>query len=191
MKSTVLLAKALAPLALYGQDFVELRTGHNRYRFADYSHTFKNSAVLDMFYVAVPGANEVDMGGGYCVKLGPVTLTPLAYYSFLKEGRQSGAKAAILGSAEWRGWKSGWYLARGVNFANNHASYLVLDTLDVTRAAGKRWEVGASFGLFRNAGAWNAQLGPIVKRNDRLGVWYVSARGGPQKELRFGRIITR
>lgn len=192
MKSLFNFALLLATLpTLYGQDFAEFRAGTNRYRYADWMRTFKSGFVADIYYIGTPGANEANAGVGYTFKLGPITLTPLAYATLTKENAQPGMKAALLGSLDWRGWKAAAYLARGVNLADHAKSYLVLDTLDITHTVGKHWEAGASFGVFRAGGAWNAQLGPMVKRNDRLGAWCVSMRGGPQKELRFGRIIAR
>jgi len=49
-----------------------------------------------------------------------------------------------------------------------------LDTLDVTRTLGARWEAGVQSGFFHAGGTWNPQVGPLVKLNDHLGAWAVS-----------------
>jgi hypothetical protein len=69
-------------------------------------------------------------------------------------------------------------------------SYQVLDTLDFTRTIGTRWEAGIQAGFFRANGAWNAQVGPVIKRNDHLGAWATSYRFGDQNEFRVGRVLT-
>jgi hypothetical protein len=69
------------------------------------------------------------------------------------------------------------------------SGYDVLDTADLTQVFLKRWEAGVSFGFFHSGSDWNPQLGPLLKRNDRMGAWGVSFRFGPQRELRLTRVI--
>jgi hypothetical protein len=66
----------------------------------------------------------------------------------------------------------------------------VTDVFDVTRAVGNRWAVGVQSGVFRAGDAWNPQVGPLVKFNDRRGAWAASYRLGPQREFRVGRVVT-
>jgi hypothetical protein len=69
-------------------------------------------------------------------------------------------------------------------------SGFVADVFDVTRAIGKRWEVGVQSGFFRAGDAWNPQVGPLVKFNVGRGAWAASCRFGPQREFRVGRVVT-
>jgi hypothetical protein len=156
----------------------------------DWNYTWTRGPVVDLFHVGVPGSNEFNLGGGYTFKAGPVSLTPLVYGVFGKEGSQRGVKAALLVAFEHAGWTvlsfAGAYFAASGAVAN----YQVLDTLDITRRVGERCEVGVQAGFFHAEGAWNPQVGPLLKINDRLGAWALSFRFGSQPELRFGRVLT-
>ena len=66
----------------------------------------------------------------------------------------------------------------------------MLDTLDATRTFGRHWEAGVQAGFFRTGGAWNTQVGPLLKLNDRLGAWAASYRFGAENEFRVGRVLT-
>ena len=191
-KTRLLLAAAVVCSAVRiaaAQDIVELRGADTKYRFADWSHTFGNSAVMDLFYVGVPGSNEFNFGGGYTFKLGKLSLSPLAYAVFGKEGSQRGAKLALLAAWDSHGWRLNSFFAGFIRVSGEVEDYLVLDTMDFTRTFGKRWEAGLSSGLFSTGGDWSPQVGPLVKLNDRLGSWGLSYRFGPQKELRLSRLF--
>ena len=172
------------------QNVVEVRAADTKYRYVDWNYTFGNRVVVDAFYVGVPGSNEFNVGGGYAFTWGRLVLTPLLYAVIGKEESQRGVKIALLASFEWNGWKWLSFLGHYAQVAGSVESYQVLDTLDFTRTFGRRWEVGLQAGFFRAGGAWNTQIGPLLKINDRLGAWAVSYRFGSQNEFRAGRVLT-
>ena len=174
---------------LAAQVVAEARLADTRYRFVDVSFTRKNGVVFDGFYVGVPGSNELNVGGGYAFKRNALTLTPLVYAVAGKEGGERGIKTALLAAYEKDGWKLGSFLAAFVRTSGSTGSYQVLDTADLTRPLGKRWELGLQAGFFRAGGAWNAQVGPLLKLNDARGAWALSYRFGQPKELRAGRVV--
>lgn len=197
MRRTAILAGVLALAAVLGhpskaaaQHLVEVRGADTKYRYADWNYSFGNAAVVDVFYVGVPGSNEFNLGGGYAFKRGRLVLTPLLYVVLGKEGSQRGVKVALLAAFEKDGWKLSSFLGHFAPISGTVGSYQVLDTLDLTRTIGTRWEVGAQAGFFRADGAWNTQIGPLLKLNDRLGAWAVSYRFGEKSELRVGRVLT-
>jgi hypothetical protein len=172
------------------QHVVEVRGADTKYRYVDWNYTFTSGPVVDVFYVGVPGSNELNVGGGCAIKTGGLVLVPLLYAVIGHEGGQRGAKVALLALVDRAGWKAAGFLGAYIPGAGDVASYQVLDTLDVTRAVGKRWEVGAQAGFFRTGESWNPQVGPLVKLNDRHGAWAVSYRFGPEDEFRVGRVLT-
>jgi hypothetical protein len=197
MKPNAILVGSLAVVALLAQaphvaaqNLVELRVADTKYRYADWNYTFANAAVVDVFYVGVPGSNEFNLGGGYAWKRGHLVLTPLAYAVFGKEGSQGGVKLALLASFDRAGWKLLSFLGHYIAISGDVDAYQVLDTLDLTRTFAGRWEAGAQAGFFHQGGAWNTQVGPLVKLNDRLGAWAASYRFGEQNEFRVGRVLT-
>ena len=171
------------------QALAEVRIADSRYRFVDVSFTAKSGAVFDAFYVGVPGSNEWNVGGGYTFKRNALTLVPLLYAVVGKEGGQRGVKAAALASFEDRGWKCSAFLGAFLRASGSTDSYQLLDTADFTRTFATSWEAGAQAGFFRAGGAWNMQLGPLLKRNDAHGAWAASYRWGSPKEFRVGRVI--
>ena len=172
-----------------GQGVAEVRLADTRYRFADVSFTRTNGVVFDGFYVGVPGSNELNVGGGYTFKRNALTLTPLIYAVVGKEGGERGVKTALLTAYERDGWKFGSFLGAFVRTSGSTDSYQVLDTADLTRTLGKWWELGVQAGFFRSGGAWNTQVGPLLKLNDSRGAWAASYRFGQQKEFRVGRVL--
>jgi len=172
-----------------GQVVAEVRLADTRYRFVDVSFTRKNGVVFDCFYVGVPGSNELNAGGGYAFKRNALTLTPLLYAVIGKEGGERGLKTALLAAYERDGWKFVSFLGAFVRTSGSTDSYQVLDTADLTRVLGRRWELGLQAGFFRSGGAWNAQAGPLLKLNDARGAWAASYRFGQQKEFRVGRVL--
>jgi len=171
------------------QNIIELRGADTKYRYVDWNYTFKNSAVVDLFYVGVPGSNEFNLGGGYAFKLGKWTVNPLLYAVLGKEGSQRGVKMALLVMFEKDGWKLNSFLAHYARLSGEVQKYQVLDTLDFSKVVGKRWEVGISNGFFHADGKWNPQVGPLLKLNDKWGAWGASYRFGPQKEFRATRLF--
>jgi hypothetical protein len=171
------------------QVVAEVRGAETRYRFADVSFTAKNGAVFDAFYVGVPGSNELNVGGGYTFKRSAFALTPLLYAVAGKEGGERGVKAALLTGFEKNGWKLNSFLGAFVRLSGSTDSYQVLDTADLTRTLATRWELGAQAGFFRSGGAWNLQVGPLLKLDDARGAWAVSYRFGQPKEFRVGRVM--
>lgn len=182
------LSLSLAPIAA-GQHVVEVRGADTKYRFADWNYTGPAGSVVDVFYVGVPGSNELNVGAGWAFKKGAFVVTPLAYAVAGKEDGQLGLKLALLVAADRGGWKLAAFLADYIPASGDVESYVVLDTLDFTRAIGKRWELGVQAGFFRTGDAWNPQIGPLVKFNDRLGAWAASYRFGPDNEFRVGRVL--
>jgi hypothetical protein len=189
---TALVAAALAGRAtsVCAQTLVEVRGADTKYRYADASYTWGNGVVADVFYVGVPGSNEVNAGGGIALKRGALVATPLAYAVFGREDGQRGLKLALLIAYDKGGWKLLSFLGRYVPVSGAVPGYTVLDTLDVTRAVGRRWEAGLQAGFFQVDEAWNPQVGPVVKLNDAHGAWAVSYRFGPSNELRACRVLT-
>lgn len=174
---------------LAGQAVAEVRLADTRYRFVDVSFTRKDGVVFDCFYVGVPGSNELNAGGGYAFKRHALTLTPLAYAVIGKEDGQRGVKVALLTAYERDRWKFASFVGAFVRTSGSTDSYQVLDTADLTRTLGGPWELGLQAGFFRAGGAWNTQIGPLLKRNDGRGAWAVSYRFGHEKEFRVGRVI--
>ncbi len=186
--------QALVVLLLAGtpasaQHYLEFRGADTRYRFADWSFSFKNSAVVDVFYVGVPGSNEFNLGLGYAIRKGQLSVTPLAYAVLGKEGGQRGVKLALLVSFGKDGWKLNGFLGHYAPLSGEVPQYQVLDTLDFTRSFAQSWEAGVSSGFFHTDQSWSPQIGPVLKRNDRLGSWAISWRFGPQREIRAVRVL--
>ncbi len=175
--------------ALSAQNLVEIRVSpDSEYRFVGWNYMAKRDAAIDLFYIGVPGANEFNFGGGYLWKPRPnLTITPAVYYLFAKEDALHGGKIAVILSYEQSSFKLTGFIAHAFG---QFPKYQVMDALDFTRMLGKRFEAGVSSGFFHQNGAWNLQIGPIIKLNDGRGSWAVSYRFGPQKELRFGRVVT-
>jgi len=188
IKIVTLLVLVLGARQAPAQHYLEVRGADTKYRYVDWNYTFANSALVDLFYVGVPGSNEFNLGGGYGFKPRPyVTLAPLAYAVIGKEGSQRGIKVALLVMLEKNGWKVNGFLGHYERISGDAGDYQVLDTLDVSRVVHGPFEIGFSSGFFRAGGKWNPQNGPLFKLNDRLGAWYVSCRFGPDNEVRFSR----
>lgn len=189
-KVWLLLAISLFSREAIGQHYIEARGADTKYRYFDWNYSFSNSAIIDLFYVGVPGSNEFNFGGGYGLKPVPsLTVAPLVYAVRGKEGSQLGVKIAALVTFEKNGWKGSSFLAHFVPARGNVSRYQVLDTLDFSRTLARRWEVGISNGFFYADKRWNPQVGPMVKLRDRLGWWALSYRFGPQREFRLTRVI--
>jgi hypothetical protein len=171
------------------QVVAEVRVADTKYRFVDVSFTRKDGVAFDVFYVGVPGSNELNAGGGYAFKRNALTLTPLVYAVVGKEGGQRGIKTALLTTYEKAGWKFGSFIAAFVRTSGSTDSYQVLDTADLTRSFATRWELGLQTGFFHAGGSWNTQIGPLLKLNDARGAWAVSYRFGSEKEFRVGRVF--
>ncbi|MBZ5500101.1 MAG: hypothetical protein LAP85_27210 [Acidobacteriia bacterium] len=190
MKAGVVLAFWLAGGQVQAQHYFEARGANTKYRYADWNYTFHNSAIVDLFYVGVPGSNEFNLGGGYGFKPAQfLTIAPMAYAVIAKEAGQRGVKIALLIMFDKDGWRINSFLGHFVPISGDVAHYQVLDTLDASKVIRRRWEVGISNGFFHADGKWNPQVGPLLKLNDRLGSWSVSYRFGPQNELRFTRVL--
>jgi len=188
------LAFAVAAICLLlqaaaAQNMIEVRGADTKYRYADWNYTFHNSAIIDLFYVGVPGSNEFNLGGGRAFKIGDLTLSPLVYAVFGKEDGQRGLKFALLAAYAEGSWRFNSFVGQYLPISGGVSSYQVLDTLDFSRMLDKRWELGVSSGFFHASHAWNPQVGPMLKINDRHGSWAVSYRFGPQDEFRIGRIF--
>ncbi len=186
----MLLALGLGCERAFSQHVFEARGADTKYRYFDWNYTFPNSAIVDLFYVGVPGSNEFNLGGGYGFKPVPsLLIAPLLYAVLGKEGGQRGVKIALLLIWEKNGWKANSFLAHYAPISGDVTRYQVLDTADFTRVLHTRWEGGVSAGFFHTGGTWSPQVGPLLKVNDRLGAWAVSYRFGPQREFRVGRVL--
>jgi hypothetical protein len=193
------LIKAIAFLVLIlgarpglAQHYLEVRGADTKYRYFDWNYTFANSALVDVFYVGVPGSNEFNLGGGYSFKPKPsLTLSPLVYAVIGKEAEQRGIKIALLAMFEKKGWKVNSFFGHYKRISGDEFgsidNYQVLDTLDVSHVIRGPLEVGFSSGIFHTGGKWSPQNGPLVKLNDRFGAWYAFCRFGPENEFRFSR----
>ncbi len=180
----------ISPSPAVGQHLVELRGADTKYRYLDWNYTWGNAAVVDVFYVGVPGSNELNVGGGYAFKQGHLVVTPRLYAVIGKEESQRGIKVAVLVSFERQGWKVLSFLGHYLPVSGAVGAYQVMDVLDVTRTLGTRVEAGIESGFFRQGGEWNQQAGPLLKLNDRHGAWAVSYRFGSEDEFRVGRVVT-
>ncbi len=195
MRRTAVLVGAFIAAAMLSrsnaaaQHVVEVRGADTKYRYVDWNYTFEKAAVVDVFYVGVPDSNELNVGGGYAFKRGRLVLTPLLYAVFGKEESQRGVKIALLASFERNGWKLLSFIGHYAPITGAVDSYQVLDTLDLTRAFGTRWEAGLQAGFFRADDTWNTQVGPLLKVNDHLGAWAISYRFGSENEFRLGRVL--
>lgn len=180
-------ARALAQATR--QNSVELRTAASRgglYRFADYSRTFRNRAVLDALYIGNPGQNEFFGGLGYQLKVTrSLTVTPLLYGVIGVENQELGVAAGLLALGTVGRWSVYGYLGHFRPLRGSISAYTFLDSFDVSRIAGA-WEFGVSTGFFNIAGGWTIQAGPLLVRNDAAGAWRVSLRGGTNLE---GRVV--
>ena len=179
---------ALPPQAV-SQHLIEARGADTEYRYLDWNYTWRNGPVVDLFYVGVPGSNEINLGGGYSFKRGHLMVAPLAYAVIGHEHSQRGVKLALLVTFEDRGWKLLAFVGRYLPVSGGVDGYLVMDAFDLTRTIGTRWEAGVQSGFFRVDGAWNQQIGPLLKRNDGQGAWAVSYRFGTENEFRVGRVV--
>ncbi len=189
-KTVALLAIWLAGSQGMAQHYLEGRGASTKYRYADWNYTFKNSAIVDLFYVGVPGSNEFNLGGGYVFRPTPaLTIAPLAYAVLGMEAGQRGIKLAFLVTLDKSGWRVNSFFGHFARISGDVGSYQVLDALDASKVIFKRCEVGISNGFFHADGKWNPQVGPLFKLNDRLGAWSVSMRFGPQNEFRVGRVL--
>ena len=155
MRSRALAAAAVGVAVLLcfqasasGQHLVEVRGADTEYRYVDWSYTWAQGPVADVFYVGVPGSNEVNFGGGYAYKRGRLVLTPLLYAVVGMEGSQRGVKIALLASFERDGWRLLSFIGHYAPVTGTVRAYQVLDTLDLTRTIGTLWEVGLQGGFF-------------------------------------------
>jgi hypothetical protein len=185
------LGAGLATLAT-AQTVIEARGSISdaHYRFFDLSHSFRSGLVLDALYTGVTGMDELYLGLGYAWKPAQgITLTPIAYSV---TGFQNGERGVTLGALlalDRSGFRSAGFLGQFIRVGGDVPSYAFADSLDLTRVV-REWEVGASFGFFRQSGTGTWQLGPTAKRNDRRGLWAVAWRFGSDQELRLIRILT-
>lgn len=180
-----------AALTCVSQDFVEVRGGITKdgltYRYIDYNHTFKNGVVVDIVHYGAPGQNELWVGGGYNAKSEQFSAVFAAYAVIGKENKQFGLGLATFGGGKVKKANLTYQVYGFVPAKGSVKKYISLDTLDVTKSVGKRYEIGGSVGAFSGGGTTTGTVGPIFKINDKLGVTSLSVRVGSFTELRFGR----
>jgi hypothetical protein len=185
-----LVALALLLAAPAGaQTLVELRGSNTKYRFVDVNHTFGSGLVLDALYVGVPGQDEFYLGAGFQWKAASwLTITPLVYGLRGAQNDETGVVTAACVVLETRPLKAVGFVARFVRVDGGIASYNFVDSLDVSHAFGKTWELGLSTTLY-----WpqtQGVVGPMLRRNDARGSWAFSLRGGSDTEARLTRVMT-
>jgi hypothetical protein len=147
--------------------------------------------MVDLVYIGVPGQNELYGGVGYSLKVTPtLTATPLLYGVVGMENGQRGGALAVLVAGTVERWSVSSYLGYFEPFAGTVPRYLFLDSLDVSRKLGRRYEVGASTGLLHAAGDWSWLAGPVLIRNDARGGWRLALRGGSAFEVRLSRTLS-
>lgn len=187
----VILALLILAAVCRASDVVEVRSSSSgEYRYMEWMHTF-NKVATDIYYVGVPGNNELDVCLGYQIpSRRGLSVTPFFCGVTAKENRQLGVKTAAAISWEKGKWKGDAYYGHFLPLRGNLNSYDVLDSGNATYVLSKCWEVGISTGFFRQDGKWNPLVGPLARRNDKLGSWSVSFRTGPTKEFRVIRTIT-
>lgn len=188
MIKTLMFFFALA-MSAQADDLVEFRSASKgEYRYADWSHSFSNKLVTDLYYVGAPGANEATLCLGYTIPTrANLSLTPFFCGSFVKEEKVVGAKTAVIAVWEKESWKADAFYAYFEPLQQLAGSYHVLDAGNLTRSVTKTWEVGVSVGFFTQSKLWQYQTGPLVRRHDRAGYWGLSYRFGSTNELRFIR----
>jgi hypothetical protein len=156
----------------------------------DLNHTFRRGLFLDALYLGATGSDELYLGGGWSFRPAKgVTLTPVVYAVGARQNDERGV--ALCGSVfvDRGGWRVLGFGGRFVRTSGGVPDYDFLDSLDVTRVVGRRWEIGASAGFLHLAGDWNELVGGTVKLNDRLGVTALQVRGGHRGETRLIRTI--
>ena len=174
-------------------NYVELRAAVTRdglYRYAEFSHAFRNKAVLDVLYIGSPGQNEFYGGLGYQVNATPsLAVTPLLYGVIGKENGERGVALGAFVSGTVGQWSVYSFLGHFRPIEGSVPAYTFLDSFDLSRKL-EAWELGLSTGFFYLDGTWNAQVGPVVTRNDHAGAWRFSIRGGTQSEGRLIRTVS-
>lgn len=173
-------------------DLIELRvTSQGEYRYADWSHSFKNKLATDVYYIGVPGNNEFSACLGYSLPIfHGISATPFFCVVVAKEDKEAGVKTAAVVAWQKGKWQADAYVAHFTPLRGQVSPYDLLDDGNLTRNLGKGFELGVSTGYFRQDGKWNPLAGPMVRRNDKLGAFGVSCRLGPNNEIRFIRTFT-
>jgi len=192
----VLLSGLAAPADVKAQappNYLEFRLAHSGsglYRYAEYTRTLSFGPVIDTLYLGVPGQNELYLGVGYPLQTtSTLTVTPLIYGVFGKENGERGLALGLLVLGTVDRWSVYSFLGYFIPVAGDVRSYMFLDSLDVGRKVG-RWELGVSAGLFETTDQWSGLVGPLAVRNDRLGAWRASVRGGSTFEVRLTRTLS-
>ena len=177
---------------MFADELLEFRGASNAsYRYADWSHSFANKVATDVYYIGVPGNNELSACGGYVLPaVKGLSVTPFLCGTVAKENGEAGIKAAVVIAWEKGHYKADAYYAHLWTTHGTISSYDLLDAGNVTRTVGKKWEMGISAGYFLQDRSWNPLVGPLIRRNDAIGFWGASFRVGPNNELRFIRTFT-
>jgi hypothetical protein len=181
----------LALFPMFAEDLVEFRgTSNASYRYADWSHSFANKWATDVYYIGVPGYNELTVCGGYSLPtVKDLSLTPFFCGTMTKENTVLGIKAAVVIGWSKGAWKTDAYYAHFKAIRNTALPYDVLDAGNLTYSLSPRLETGISAGFFRQGREWNPLIGPLIRKNDKFGFWFCSYRFGIKDELRFGRTL--
>ena len=173
-------------------NYVELRGGWSDvgfYRYAEYSRPLSGPVVFDAVYLGVPGQNELYVGAGYQLKATPtLTVTPLVYGVAGKENGQRGLALGTFVLGTVGDWSVYTFVGYFEPLSGDVSRYLFVDTLDIARKLGS-WEVGLSAGAFIIGGDCACVAGPVLVRNDALGSWRASLRGGSAFEARLVRTL--
>jgi hypothetical protein len=171
-------------------NYLEFRAGSSDgsfYRYAEFSRPISGALVFDAVYLGVPGQNELYVGAGYQLEATPtLTVTPLVYGVAGKENGQRGLALGTFVLGTVGDWSVYTFVGYFEPLSGDVSRYLFVDTLDVARKLGS-WEVGLSAGAFVTAGDCTCVAGPVLVRNDALGSWRASLRGGSSFEARLVR----
>ncbi len=196
MKKIVFFVFSICSIAS-AEDIVEFRLATSQYGLVDWMRVFRSKIATDLYYIRVPGNNELNACGGYALpKFHGLDLIPFACATSAKEDREFGFKFPVSGLYHAGAYKADIYFAHFVPLRGDVVSYDILDSGNFTRGVGKlidediwRWEIGASTNFFHQDGAWNPLIGPLLRRNDKHGFWAVSFLSGVSQEVRFIRLF--
>lgn len=175
---------------LSAENFVELRGAQNGYRYLLADHYLRQNLYVELFYVGLPGSDELNFGIGYRLIAGEsLTLQPIFYAATVnvQHKKQRGAKVGVYASYQYNKWNINGFLGYFIPFHKHSNNYLVLDSLDLKRTLTKKWNLGATTEFFLQGGKWNPLVGPMLERTDKRGGWRINFLFGSAVQFRLIR----